>query len=174
MVTDFFRTLKPMVRTTLPPANLMPTIRDAVYAASPSPPVYSVSTMDELVSESMVSRKLPVVILGRFAALALLHSSVGIYGVVSYSVMRRTRRSGSAWLLALTEDNQRPHAEKRVHIFGEIDRECVITPGGTGDLHSTAGKLESGNLADGLFAAWPLLPLPLDRSLLLAGCKWIQ
>jgi hypothetical protein len=94
MVTDFFRTLKVIVRTTLPPADLVPAIRNVVYASSPDQPVYSVSTMDELMSESMASRNLPTLLLGTFAVLASLLSSVGIYGVVSFSVMRRTQEIG--------------------------------------------------------------------------------
>jgi ABC-type antimicrobial peptide transport system permease subunit len=60
----------------------------------PDQPVYGVKTIDQVPSESIASRNLPILLLGAFAGLALLLASVEIFGVVSYSVARRSQEIG--------------------------------------------------------------------------------
>ena len=94
LVTDFFGTLTILVRSPLPPSQLLPEIRNVVYQTAPDQPVYNIKTIEDLERESMAARRIPILLLGFFATLALLLASVGIYGVVSYSATRRVREIG--------------------------------------------------------------------------------
>jgi putative ABC transport system permease protein len=83
-----------LLRTALPVQSIEPSLRQIVSALDPAQPVYDIRPMHERVAETWSTPRLMAFLLGAFAVLAFSLAVVGLYGVMAYNGMRRTREIG--------------------------------------------------------------------------------
>ena len=120
------------IRTKADPSGLAQAVRREIRAVDKDVPITEVATMEEILDREVFQRRVQVLLLGIFAAVALMLASLGIYGVLAYLVSQRTQEIGVRMAL------------------GASPRDILLGVAGQGVALSVAGMALGGAAALGL------------------------
>ena len=140
------------------PRSIAGAIRASVHAIDPNVPPSEIRTLEDVLDQSVAQRRFQMRIAGSFAAAALLLAALGIYGVVSYSVARRTQEMGIRMALGARAN----------HVYRMIVRQSMA-PVFLGLAVGVAGALAAGRVMASLLYEVS----PRDPSLLAAATLFL-
>ncbi len=128
------------VRTTSPPESMAKSIAAVVQSADPDLPMADVKTMDQILDDSMGGDRFGMVLFGTFAGVALVLATMGIYGVMAFSVAQRTHEIGLRMALGAAPSQ----------VLALILKQGM-TLGGIGLLVGLLGAYAAGRLMKGMW-----------------------
>jgi putative ABC transport system permease protein len=148
-----------IVKAASEPVSMVPSLRAALATIAPDQPVSRVRTMEQVVSESVGSRRFPMVLLGLFSAVALVLAAIGVYGVVNYVVSQRMREMGIRMALGA-----------RAWQVTRLVLERSLLPIGAGIVAGIAGSLAASRMLSALlYHVTPGDPAVLGTIVLILG-----
>ncbi len=148
-----------VIRSTLPDGQMAAAVRAALKPLAPNLAANELRTLQQLVDKSVSSRRFVVLMLGGFALFALVLASLGIYGLISYSVTQRTQEIGIRMALGASA----AHVQARIVIQTLGMAALGMTVGVVGSLALTR------SLSGLLFDITPTDPATFAAMLLILG-----